>query len=447
LACVASALVFVAGASSSQALAVSRTACGPSTSASPVATQKTIGLARISLNTARGVAGTQVIVGGTSWPAGRRVLINVENLIDEQGGVNAIAGLSGAIVGADGAFTAPAFSFPYLTCGLRPKAGTTATFVAVTDDNVVRVTKPFALAQTPTLTIVGQQPRILPVGAANISVVGGDWMPGVAVSFVAAQIDTTTDVGGFQRQAATPLPFAQPIGVTADARGEFEVDVPVPLGLTPGTVVNLSATATSASYGTLLIFLDPEALVPAPIPPTWDLSAPQGAPGVTLTSAGDHWWPGDEVTVEYCRIEAAEPTAQGMRCNPGPQGSATTGFAAQIGEVLVDTAGHFRATVTLPANAKPGEIIVEARLLGGNTRAAVYFASRAFTLTQPAPRTTPLLARWREWWPQALAGALMLGAALFVFWPRIMRAIGRRHAPAAPSHPTMITLEGDEGDD
>jgi hypothetical protein len=154
---------------------------------------------------------------------------------------------------------------------------------------------------------------------------------------------------------------------------------------------------------------------------------------VKLIVTGDHWYPGDDVSLEYCRIEAAQPTALGLRCNLGPQGSSTTGYASQIGEVSVDTSGRFRASVTLPANAKPGAIIVQARLLGGNTRAEIYFASQEITLIAPAPRASPFLARWRDWWPQALVGVLVFGAALFVFWPRIMRATRRRPAYSAPS--------------
>ena len=234
------------------------------------------------------------------------------------------------------------------------------------------------------------------------------------------------EADGNQRQTATPLPGAQTVHATADARGDVTANVPIPSGLAPGTVVNLSATAISASYGTLLIILDPEALVPAPIPPTWNLSATEGDPGMTLTVIGDHWWPADSISVEYCRAEAAQPTALGVRCNSGPQGFTPTGYAAQLGGAVVDESGHFSATVTLPANAKPGAIIVQARPLGGNERAEVYFASRAFTVTQLAPRVTPLPTLRQDWWPQALVGVLLIGAALFVFWPRIMRVIGRR---------------------
>jgi hypothetical protein len=151
-----------------------------------------------------------------------------------------------------------------------------------------------------------------------------------------------------------------------------------------------------------------------------------------LTVTGEHWWPTDFVSVEYCRIESAQPTALGMRCNLGPQGLTPTGYAAQLGEAVVDGNGYFQASVTLPANAKPGAIIVEARLLGGNTRAEIYFASQEFTITAQAPRASPLLARWRDWWPQALVAVLLFGAMLFVFWPRILQATGRRSACSAP---------------
>ena len=436
LMCVAvlSALAFIVDMTPAHALAAARTACGGSSSASGASTQATKGAARISLNTAQGVAGTQVVVSGTGWPVGQHVLISVENLIDEQGGVNGTGWLSDATVNVYGGFATPAFSFPYLTCGIRPKAGTTASIVAATDDNSVRAVASFAVAQTPTLEVASpQQLRPLPLGMNTITVVGSDWAPSASVSLVAAHSEIVTAAVGGQTQVESPFPDAQSIHVMADAQGRLNANVPVPASLPPGTAVDVQATATSRAYGTLVINLYPEALIPAPVPPTWDLSANRGAPGMKLTVTGEHWWPTDFVIVEYCRIEAAQPTALGLRCNPGPQGSAATGYAAQLGEAVVGGDGYFQASVTLPANAKPGAIIVQARLLGDNTRAEIYFASQEFTLTVPAPRATPFLARWRDWWPQALVGVLVLGAALFTFWPRIMRATGRRPAFSAPS--------------
>jgi hypothetical protein len=444
---VVGALVFISSAPPAHAAA--RRSCGASSSASSGASaQATKGSARISLNTAQGVAGTQVVVSGAGWPVGQQVFISVENLTDEQGGVNGTGRLVTANVNVYGGFTTPAFSFPYAVCGVRPKAGTTASIVAATNDNSVRVVRPFALAQTPTLAVVAPQ-QLSPflLGVSGISVVGSDWAPGATVALVAAHLDTISEADGTQRQTATPLPGAQPVYATADARGDVTANVPIPSGLAPGTVVNLSATAISASYGTLLILLDPHLLVPAPVPPTWHLSASQGEPGMTLTVTGDHWWPADTIGVEYCRAEAAQPTTLGVRCNSGPQGFTPTGYAAQLGEAIVGASGHFTATVTLPANAKPGAIIVQARPLGGNGRAEVYFASRAFTVIQPAARVTPLPTLRRDWWPQALVGVLLIGSALFVFWPRFMRAIRRRSAPAASAHPTTTSLEGDDDDE
>jgi hypothetical protein len=443
---------FLSSPTSSHAATGTRRACGASSSSlSGASTQAAKGSAHISLNTAQGVAGTQVVVSGTSWPVAQEVFISVENLIDERGGVNSTGRLVTANVNVYGGFTTPAFSFPYAVCGVRPKDGTTASIVATTDDNSVRVVKPFALAQTPTLAVASpQQLSPLPLGASSISVVGSDWAPGSTVSLVAAHLDMIVEADGNQRQTATLLPGAQTVHATADARGALIANVPIPSGLAPGTVINLSATAISARYGTLLIILDPGALVPAPVAPTWDLSANRGEPGRKVSVTGEHWWPTDFVSVEYCRAEAAQPTALGMRCNLGPQGLAPTGYAAQLGRAVVDGNGYFSATITLPANAKPGAIIVQARLTDGNTRAGIYFASQEFTLTTPAPSAASLLSRWRDWSPEAIAVVLLIGAMLFVFWPHIMLAIGRRPAPAALAdlaNPTTVPLEGDDDDE
>jgi hypothetical protein len=428
------ALVFIAGIGPAHAAEAAQRACGASSSSSSgTSTQASKGSARISLSTPRGVAGTQVIVSGAGWPSGQRVVISVANLTDEHDGVNGTGWLSRATVGADGAFTTPTFGFPYAVCGVRPKAGTTASIVAATEDNSVRVIAPFALAQTPTLEVATPQRLTpLPREATSVGVTGSDWIPGASVSLVAARLDTIADAEGNQTQTASPFPRAQPIRVTADARGEISANVPIPPGLPPGTAVDISATATSHSYGTLVINLYAEALIPAPVPPTWDLSATRGQPGMTLTVTGDHWWPTDNISVEYCRTEAAQPTALGMRCNLGPQGLVSTGYAAQLVEAVADASGHFTASVTLPAKAKTGAIIIQARLPGGSARADVYFASQEFTLTPPATSAQSLVTRWRDWWTQALVGVLLLGAALFVFWPRITRIIMRRTAAPTP---------------
>ena len=87
LMCVAMIYALVVSVAPAHALAASRTACGGSSSASSGAIQAK-GSARISLNTTRGVAGTQVVVSGTGWPVGQHIFISVENLTDDQGGVN-----------------------------------------------------------------------------------------------------------------------------------------------------------------------------------------------------------------------------------------------------------------------------------------------------------------------------------------------------------------------
>jgi hypothetical protein len=52
----------------------------------------------------------------------------------------------------------------------------------------------------------------------------------------------------------------------------------------------------------------------------------------------------------------------------------------------------------------------------------------------------------RDWWRQALVGALLLSAAFFVFWPRIADIMRLRPTPATLAPPTTRVLEGD-GDD
>ena len=117
---VASASVFISSAAYAHAAPPARRSCGaPSSASSGASTQVTTGSARISLNTVQGVAGTQV-VSGTGWPVGQQVFISVENVTDEQGGVNGTGRLITANVNMYGGFATPAFGFLYAVCGVRP---------------------------------------------------------------------------------------------------------------------------------------------------------------------------------------------------------------------------------------------------------------------------------------------------------------------------------------
>jgi hypothetical protein len=428
------ALILAVGAHSAHAAGASQRSCGASSSASSGTLSSTKDTARISLNTGHGVAGTQIIVSGSGWTSGLRVLISVEDLTDENGGVNGTGWLSAVTADANGAFTTPPFSFPLAVCGLRPKAGSIATVVAATEDGGVRAVAPFTLAQTPRLQAATPQPLTpLPAGTTTIPVTGNDWTPGASVSFVAAHAEIITGSSGIRTQVATPFHGSEPITATADAQGGLTANVPIPPGLTPGTGVDIHATATSRTYGTLVIDLFLYALISPPTPPVWSLSDTRGRPGSSLTITGDQWWPGDTILIEYCRLEASSVSPLGTQCNDGPRGLITTGYASQIGTATADESGRFTATVIFPADAKPGDVLLQARLPRESQRALVYFQSQEFLLTAAPSRSQSLTIRWQDWWRQALAGVVLLGAALFVCWPRITQIIKRKPGPAALS--------------
>jgi hypothetical protein len=355
--------------------------------------------ARISLNTASAVAGTQIVVRGTGWP----------HFVQTDGSVNTFDGLVRATATSTGAFTAPMFMLPRGPCGIPPRAGTTVEIVAHTLDGRIQALATLAIAQTPTIE-VGLPSSTLPRGATSIPVSGSAWVSGTSVSLVAAGFppDCHVVTPNDYVTCVTPLSDAQPVTAVAAADGGIESNVPIPPGVPPGTLVMIRAAVSASPYGELVLRSDWQAKRLPVVAPTLTLDHAAGPAGATVVVKGDQWPANQQVTVSYCRREAMSQGTLLPQCNQGAQGTVVTGYAEELGEAGTDTSGHFTLQVILPANARPGAITFEAHLANQVPAADVYVQTTAFMVTArtaaspPSPPSAPL------GWPFAVSSAAVL---------------------------------------
>jgi hypothetical protein len=288
--------------------------------------------------------------------------------------------------------TAPVFILPAGVCGIPPKPGITMQIAAYTPDGNLHVTAPLAIVAQPKVE-TDPQGYQLPRNANIIPVRGSDWVPGSAVSIVAAtppdpkdcHISTPFD----WVRCLAPLPSAQPVSIVADADGAFGTTVPLPPNLEPGKQVTLRAAVSGPPYGTLVFQADWAGTILPPVAPTFALSSTSGLAGAILTVSGDHWPAGQTVIVEYCRSEAVSNVFDVPRCNQ----FVGTGYAAELGRTTADNSGHFAIPVTLPSNARLGAIMFQTRVDGESPEMGVYYGQAAFTIIPLSNRPS----RWCPW--------------------------------------------------
>lgn len=406
-----------------------RGSCGASVAPGSPATARTWATsARITLNTGSAASGTQIVVSGTGWPAGAPIVVGVAHFVQTDGLVNAFDGLAQATATAAGTFTAPVFTFPRGVCGVAATAGTAAQVVAHTADGsadgAIQASAALSVVQTPTVA-VGLPFYTLPRGASSILVSGSVWAPGSSVSLVAAGATPgcTPDTAFDSIRCLAPLPGAQPVVAVAAADGRFTSSVPLPSGLLPGTVVTIRAAISAAPYGDLLLQTDWQAgLLPA-VAPTLTLDHATGPAGAQVTLSGDRWPASQTLVVEYCRADAVSRTTTGSACNQNAHGLAVTGYAQRLGETQIDGSGHFSLRVSLPANARPGAILFQARVTSGPPQLAVYTQTAPYMVGTAV--ASPLAA---PRWAGLVAGAVLLALAGlgFLLWRRGWFAIDRR---------------------
>ncbi len=251
------------------------------------------GSARITLNSAQGAGGTKLIVHGTGWPANAQITVNEES--NGQG----IPGDFGVqvVAAADGTFEAPAFGAARATCGFAPSPGLIVQIVARTADKQVSAMAPFTyVASPPALTSPSSGDQV-EANATSVAIAGTNWDAGVVVT-----LWTSTQLASMNTQDPWHPPTgARTTQAQADTQGVITADVPLAPGQRPGTWIVVSGSATSARYGEVVTTLPANFFLQPPVAPALRLDRTQGSAGATVTVTGSQYWPGDTVTIAYCR--------------------------------------------------------------------------------------------------------------------------------------------------
>jgi hypothetical protein len=329
---------------------------------------------RITLNISQGTGGTKLIVYGTGWPAQAQVTVDEQSNgqpIFVNYGVN-------AVVAADGTFETPAFGAASATCGFAPSPGLVVQIVARTADKQVSAVAPFTyVASPPTLARASSQDSVL-ANMPFVSIEGANWDAGVVVTlWTSLQLASTNTQDPWQPPTGARTTLAQ-----ADTHGDITADVPLATGLRPGTWIVVGASATSARYGEMTTTLSPFSLRPL-VAPALRLDRTQGPAGASVTVSGSQYWPGDTVTIAYCRGAPQSGSQPIVPCNH---------YLSQVlGQAIVDLAGRFTARVTLPRNARTGLITFEAY-----ATTAVGAMIDPYTLTTRFDIAAP--ASWQTGW-------------------------------------------------
>jgi len=132
---------------------------------------------------------------------------------------------------------------------------------------------------------------------------------------------------------------------------------PLDPGLPWGHQAALTVTGNGSRYGTLNWGTD-ILLLPA-VSPTFRLDRTIASPGATILVTGEHWNPGEAVTLHYCRDGLHNGVASAWPfCVHGSQ--------QDLAVATIDAHGNLRQQVTIPANARLGVITIEAADVPGD---------------------------------------------------------------------------------
>lgn len=395
-------------------------ACGSTNLAPFTATPSA---ASITLSRTQGPPGMSLVVSGSGFPAGAPLLLDVDFAQTDGTLVPLMSAGVRPTVGPDGSFQTSPFPLPYEP-GCGPAPSTKIVFVAHTSDDAVSATAPFVYTPAPTLQSDSQE-QVKPNFAVTLS--GQNWEPNEQVTITSGILATPIlscppTVPPICDTPASPAPAAT-IQVTADAQGNLSFSYALPGGLPPRTGVLVRATGTGPRYGT--IEATPiEFLIRPSDDPTIALSRTEGEAGVAVVVRGDHWYPGDPVTIEYCRGQNTSIAPGEPRC---------LGNTTQwLGQTTVDAAGRLNATVSLPTNARTGPVLIQARVENDVLGLAVYAQAAPFEIvpqplpwSQQHPRAALALTLARPAAPALALGLLLLAAHLW------SRRRSRRTRPGA----------------
>jgi hypothetical protein len=349
-----------------------RLSCGAPDAQPALAGTLNAGGAQITLNRSQGTSGTKLLVHGTGWPARAQIAL------DEESNGRAILATGMVVAAADGTFESPPFGAATATCGFDPSPGLVVQIVARTTDHQVSAVVPFTYVASPPILTAGFSEGSVLADMLSVPVEGPNWDAGTIVTLWSSPQSALAQPHDLWQ----PPAGAQTTQTWTDSQGNIFANVPLAPGLRPGTVIAVGAIATSARYGELATVLNAILLRP-PVAPALSLNRTQGLAGASVTVSGSQYWPGDTVTIEYCRGAPQLGSGPLVRCNEY--------LSQALGQATVDSAGRFTARVTLPHNARTGPITFEAY-----ATSSFVWMSDPYTLTAPFHIVAPAPSSWQR---------------------------------------------------
>lgn len=397
----------------SVALAATHDAATQSCGSNPTATSTpSQSAASISLSKTQGPPGMFLSLTGSGWPAGIPVVVDVD-VPQPDGTILTLVSVGiHTKASADGTLPSTPVQVPRMP-GCSAVQYANVLFVAHTTDNSVGAQAPFTYMATPTLESQSYEP-VRPNVAVSLS--GQNWEPGEQVTITSGVLSSphlpcAPQVPPLCENPTKPVPSAT-THTNADDHGQISLSYVLPVGLPPRTAVLVQATGTGPQYGTIAA-APIEFLIGPALDPTITLERSQGAPGVAVVVRGDRWYPGDAVTLEYCRGEDGASIAPNEpRCPPQS--------AQWLGQTTVDTHGRFSRTLSVPTNARVGPILIQARVENDVMGLVVYAQAAPFQIVPPPlpwsqqhPRLALAVAIAQPAAPAAALGVLLLAAYIW----------------------------------
>jgi hypothetical protein len=153
----------------------------------------------------------------------------------------------------------------------------------------------------------------------------------------------------------------------------------------PTSTVSLLVHAKDERFGDITFYPWLNITILPKIFPSMRLNEIAVNQGESLTVTGDHWLPGQQGVIEYCRGQSPQPGIVGLRC-----GRFVT---QQLGVFQADSNGHFVAHVQMPTDARFGSVTVQARVPYAAFGLGVYAQAQGLTIIPTYVQAHPR----REW--------------------------------------------------
>ncbi len=390
------------------------------------------GRASASLSRTQGTDGTLLSLSGSGWPANTPIALDIwmdfsgtfrgGPMYQHQGGVVSapVVPIQGT-TSASGALQFPRFRLPSGFWGLcqnemsvngQPASSVTILFVAHTLDGNYsngRVRQPieFTYFRSPTIeaSSAGNRDTVTAQVGERLALTGAGWEPGERVT-VTPQVATWPTVDHWSGDAVPITPPASPgaMTVTADTAGTLAFTFTVPQ-VAPLSYIALLLHGNGGRYGDMSFFAFTTYVVLPGALPAIAVDRLSVVAGGTVTVTGDHWQPGQQGTIEYCR---------GLNLNPYKLYYCDINSAESLGAFQADSAGHFEVPVRLPINARLGDITMQARVNGADVQDTLGWLAlaRATPMTIVASASGPTNAQLHPQQGWLLAHAPYLGGAL-----------------------------------